>query len=283
MIRPLIANREATLHILKTFGLRTSKKLGQNFLISSQVVDGIVAAGEVTGADAVLEIGPGIGTLTQGLAETGARITAVELDRKLLDVLAKTLAGYDNIRLIHGDILKIDIASEMNDQPFKVVANLPYYITTPIIMLLLEARYPIEILVTMVQKEVAERMVAKPGSKAYGALSVAVQYYTEPAVMFTVPHSSFIPAPAVESAVIRCVVRKEPPVTVLDEKAFFRVVRAAFAQRRKTFANTLAAAGLSKELTSSILAQAGIDGQRRGETLSLEEFALVANCWVKNR
>lgn len=283
MIRPLIANRETTLHILKTFGLRTSKKLGQNFLVSPQVVAGIVAAGEVTDADAVLEIGPGIGTLTQGLAETGARITAVELDRKLLDVLARTLAGYSNVRLIHGDILKIDIAGEMNQQPFKVVANLPYYITTPIIMLLLEARYPIEILVTMVQKEVAERMVAKPGSKAYGALSVAVQYYTESTIMFTVPPGSFIPAPAVESAVIRCVVRKEPPVTVIEEKAFFRVVRAAFAQRRKTFANTLAAGGLSKELISFILAQTGIDGQRRGETLSLEEFASVANCWVRNR
>ena len=283
MIRPLIANRETTLHILKTFGLRTSKKLGQNFLVSPQVVAGIVAAGEVTDADAVLEIGPGIGTLTQGLAETGARITAVELDRKLLDVLARTLAGYSNVRLIHGDILKIDIAGEMNQQPFKVVANLPYYITTPIIMLLLEARYPIEILVTMVQKEVAERMVAKPGSKAYGALSVAVQYYTESTIMFTVPPGSFIPAPAVESAVIRCGVRKEPPVTVIEEKAFFRVVRAAFAQRRKTFANTLAAGGLSKELISFILAQTGIDGQRRGETLSLEEFASVANCWVRNR
>ena len=282
MIQPTIASREVTLHILKTFDLHMSKKLGQNFLIKKEVVDGIVAAGEVKAGDPVLEIGPGIGTLTQGLAETGASITAVELDRKLIGVLGKTLEGYENVRVIHGDILKIDISREIEQHPFKVIANLPYYITTPIIMMLLETRLPIELLVTMVQKEVAERMVAKPGSKTYGALSVAVQYYTEPSIMFTVPPSSFIPAPAVESAVIRCRVRREPPVAV-NEKAFFWIVKAAFSQRRKTLSNTLRAAGLSKELVDRVLAAAGIDGGRRGETMSLDEFAAVANAWVELR
>lgn len=282
MIQSVIANRDVTLHIIKTFNLHISKKLGQNFLIRKDVVDAIVGAGEVSSHDSVLEIGPGIGTLTQGLAETGAAITAVELDRKLLDVLSKTLAGYDNIRVVHGDILKLDISREMSDKPFKVIANLPYYITTPIIMMLLEKRLPIEVLVTMVQKEVAQRIVAKPGGKEYGALSVAVQYYTEPEIIMNVSPNSFIPAPAVESAVVRCRVRKEPPVSV-DEKAFFRIVKAAFSQRRKTFSNTLKGAGFSKDMITDILNISGIDGNRRGETMSMEEFAAVAQAWVQIR
>ncbi len=282
MIQPTIVNRDVTLHIIKSFDLHISKKLGQNFLIKKEVVDTIVAAGEVNAGDAVLEIGPGIGTLTQGLAETGAAITAVELDRKLLEVLSKTLAAYNNVRVVHGDVLKLDISREMSNKPFKVIANLPYYITTPIIMMLLEKRLPIEVLVTMVQKEVAERMVAKPGGKEYGALSVAVQYYTEPEIIITVPPNSFIPAPAVESAVIRCRVRKEPPVSV-DEKAFFRIVKAAFSQRRKTFSNTLKGAGFSKEVIAEILNISGIDGNRRGETMSIEEFSAVAQAWVQIR
>lgn len=280
-IKPCIAQKDVTLHILKTFGIHMSKRLGQNFLIDSQVVAGIVDAAQITAGDAVLEIGPGIGTLTQGLAEAGAAVTAVELDRRLLDVLAKTLTGYDNVKVIHGDILQIDISREINQERYKVVANLPYYITTPIIMKLLEDRLPIDILVTMVQKEVAQRMVAGPGGKDYGALSVAVQYYTQPEIMFSVPPRAFIPAPAVESAVIRCTVRSEPPVQVGSEKMFFRVVKAAFAQRRKTLANSLKAAGLDKEAVIQVLAEAGIDGRRRGEQLSLAEFAAVANAWTK--
>lgn len=279
-IKPRIAQKEVTLHIVKTFGIHMAKKLGQNFLIDGNVVDGIVAAAQVKAGDTVLEVGPGIGTLTQGLAEAGAEVTAVELDRRLLDVLAKTLEGYDNVKVIHGDILKIDISREINKEKYKLVANLPYYITTPIIMKFLEERLPVELLVTMVQKEVAQRMVAKPGGKDYGALSVAVQYYTEPEIMFIVPPKAFIPAPAVESAVIRCTVRTVPPVQVASEKMFFRVVKAAFAQRRKTLANGLKANGLDKAAVEKVLAQAGIDGTRRGEQLSLDEFAAIANAWT---
>ncbi|SCM82075.1 Ribosomal RNA small subunit methyltransferase A [uncultured Sporomusa sp.] len=279
-IKPRIAQKEVTLHILKTFGIHMAKKLGQNFLIDGNVVDGIVAAAQVKAGDTVLEVGPGIGTLTQGLAEAGAEVTAVELDRRLLDVLAKTLEGYDNVKVIHGDILKIDISREINKEKYKLVANLPYYITTPIIMKFLEERLPVELLVTMVQKEVAQRMVAKPGGKDYGALSVAVQYYTEPEIMFIVPPKAFIPSPAVESAVIRCTVRTVPPVQVASEKMFFRVVKAAFAQRRKTLANGLKANGLDKAAVEKVLAQAGIDGTRRGEQLSLDEFAAIANAWT---
>ncbi|HML89335.1 MAG TPA: 16S rRNA (adenine(1518)-N(6)/adenine(1519)-N(6))-dimethyltransferase RsmA [Methylomusa anaerophila] len=282
MLKPRIAQKDVTLHILKTFGIHMSKKLGQNFLIDGSVVAGIVSAAKVSPGDAVLEIGPGIGTLTQGLAEAGADVTAVELDRRLLTVLAKTLAGYENVKILQGDILKIDISREIiggNYKNYKVVANLPYYITTPIIMKLLEDRLPIELLVTMVQKEVAERMVAQPGGKDYGALSVAVQYYTVPEIMVVVPPASFIPPPAVESAVIRCTVRQEPPVQLFDEKYFFRVVKAAFAQRRKTLSNALKAAGLTKTLVDDILNSTGIDGKRRGEQLSQAEFAALANAW----
>lgn len=277
MLKPCIAKRDVTLHILKTFGIHTSKRLGQNFLVDEQVVNRIVAAGGITAEDTVLEIGPGIGTLTQALAETGAGIVAVELDRRLVDVLAKTLAGYENVRVIHGDILKLDLTAELGAGPYKVAANLPYYITTPIIMQLLEQRLPISCLVTMVQKEVAERMVASPGGKDYGALSVAVQYYTAAHIEFIVPPQSFIPSPAVESAVIRCDIRQQPPVEVKSEKTFFRVVKASFAQRRKTLTNALKAAGMNG--VGEVLAAAGVAGTRRGETLSLAEFAAVADAW----
>ncbi len=279
MIKPQIAKREVTIHILRAFGLQISKRLGQNFLVDEAVVDAIVAAAGVQAGEAVLEIGPGIGTLTQGLLEAGAKVVAVELDQRLVRVLGETLAGYDGVRVVHGDILKIDISREMATAPFKVIANLPYYITTPILMLLLEQRLPISVLVTMVQKEVAQRMVASPGGKDYGALSVAVQYYTVPEIVLTVPPRAFIPAPAVESAVIRCSVRERPPVAVADEAAFFRVVKAAFGQRRKTLANALKAAGIE----AAVLAAAGVDGGRRGETLSLAEFAAVANAWVAGK
>ena len=282
MIQPTIASREVTRYILKTFNIHMSKKLGQNFLIDADIVRGIVDAADIRPGERVLEIGPGIGTLTQGLAEAGAEVTAVELDKKLPAVLAKTLEGYENVRIVQGDILKVNIPEIMGSEPFKVAANLPYYITTPIIMTLLERRLPISRLVTMVQKEVADRMVAEPGTKAYGALSVAVQYYTQPHVELDVPPRSFIPAPEVDSVVIVCDVREKPPVTVADEKLFFRVVRAAFGQRRKTLRNALKGAGFDKELIRTALPAAGIDGTRRGETLSLMEFAAIATAFLKS-
>ena len=280
MLESIIASPEVVHYICKRFDIKMSKKLGQNFLIKRGIVDEIVHAAELTPGEPVLEIGPGIGTLTQGLAQSGADVTAIELDRRLLEVLDTTLASYDNVRIIHGDVLKLDVPSIMNHKPFKVVANLPYYITTPIIMSLLESKLPIERLVVMVQKEVALRMVAKPGTKDYGALSVAVQYYTEPDIVLDVPPKSFLPAPAVTSSVIRCVLRDKPPVDVIDEKLFFRVVKAGFAQRRKTFANTMKTTGLSKDRIEELLAKANIDGQRRGETFTLQEFADVANAWA---
>ena len=280
MLESVIASPEVVHYICKRFDIKMSKKLGQNFLIKRGIVDEIVHAAELTPGEPVLEVGPGIGTLTQGLAQSGADVTAIELDRRLLEVLDTTLPSYDNVRIIHGDVLKLDVPSIMNHKPFKVVANLPYYITTPIIMSLLESKLPIERLVVMVQKEVALRMVAKPGTKDYGALSVAVQYYTEPDIVLDVPPKSFLPAPAVTSSVIRCVLRDKPPVDVIDEKLFFRVVKAGFAQRRKTFSNTMKTTGLSKDRIEELLAKANIDGQRRGETFTLQEFADVANAWA---
>ena len=279
MLESVIASPEVVHYICKRFDIKMSKKLGQNFLIKRGIVDEIVHAAELTPGEPVLEVGPGIGTLTQGLAQSGADVTAIELDRRLLEVLDTTLASYDNVRIVHGDVLKLDVPTIMNHKPFKVVANLPYYITTPIIMSLLESKLPIERLVVMVQKEVALRMVAKPGTKDYGALSVAVQYYTEPDIVLDVPPKSFLPAPAVTSSVIRCVLRDKPPVDVIDEKLFFRVVKAGFAQRRKTFSNTMKTTGLSKDRIEELLAKANIDGQRRGETFTLQEFADVANAW----
>ncbi len=280
MLESVIASPEVVHYICKRFDIKMSKKLGQNFLIKRGIVDEIVHAAELTPGEPVLEVGPGIGTLTQGLAQSGADVTAIELDRRLLEVLDTTLASYDNVRIVHGDVLKLDVATIMNHKPFKVVANLPYYITTPIIMSLLESKLPIERLVVMVQKEVALRMVAKPGTKDYGALSVAVQYYTEPDIVLDVPPKSFLPAPAVTSSVIRCVLRDKPPVDVIDEKLFFRVVKAGFAQRRKTFSNTMKTTGLSRDRIEELLAKTNIDGQRRGETFTLQEFADVANAWA---
>ena len=280
MLESVIASPEVVHYICKRFDIKMSKKLGQNFLIKRGIVDEIVHAAELTVGEPVLEVGPGIGTLTQGLAQSGADVTAIELDRRLLEVLDTTLASYDNVRIIHGDVLKLDVPTIMNHKPFKVVANLPYYITTPIIMSLLESKLPIERLVVMVQKEVALRMIAKPGTKDYGALSVAVQYYTEPDIVLDVPPKFFLPAPAVTSSVIRCVLRDKPPVDVIDEKLFFRVVKAGFAQRRKTFSNTMKTTGLTRDRIEELLVKANIDGQRRGETFTLQEFADVANAWA---
>lgn len=246
-------------------------------MIDENVVRQIVEAAELSEADTVLEVGPGIGTLTQGLAESKAKVVTVELDTRLLPVLATTLEGYDNVRVVHGDILKVNIMEEVGAPEFKVCANLPYYITTPIIFALLEKRLPMERLVAMVQKEVAERMAAQPGGKDYGALSVAIQYYTEPEIAFIVPPTSFIPAPAVDSAVIVCKRRSKPPVEVCDEALFFRVVKAAFSLRRKMLSNSLKNMGIKSEQVAKWLELAGVDGKRRAETLSLEDFAKLTN------
>ena len=272
MLHPLIASPSATRHILKKFKLRAVKGLGQNFLIDAGIVNEIVEAAEICAGDEVLEIGPGIGTLTQGLLEAGAKVTAVEMDKKLPAVLKETLAGYENFRLIEGDILKINL-SELMPTKFKVAANLPYYITTQILLTLLEKDLPVTKIVTMIQREVAERMTAAPGSKIYGALSVAVQFRSEPRIAFEVPPENFLPPPEVTSAVVVCDVRK-PPVDV-DEDFFFKVVRTAFAQRRKTLLNSLASFGREKVLAS------GIDVTRRAETLSLEEFAKLSTALQK--
>ena len=278
--QPVIANPSVTRHILKAFNLHATKKFGQNFLVDANIVRGIVDSAEAGPGDKILEIGPGIGTLTQGLAESGAEVIAVEIDKKLPAVLAETLKGYDNVTIVPGDILKVNIREIMGEGPFKVAANLPYYITTPILMALLEQHLPITHIVTMVQKEVAERMVAKPGSRIYGALSVAVQYYTEPHIAYDVPPRSFIPAPEVDSVVIACKVRETPAVAVKDEKVFFRVVKAACGQRRKTISNAMKGAGFDKEQIAAAFEKAGIDAGRRGETFSLEEFGRLADALV---
>ena len=283
MDKPIIASPQVTNHILHRFKLRADKKLGQNFLIDENIVRNIVAAAELSDKDTVLEVGPGIGTLTQGLAESGASVVAVELDKRLLRVLDTTLEGYDNVRIVNGDILQVDIMQTVGVDEFKVCANLPYYITTPIIFALLEKRLPMERLVAMVQKEVAERMAAKPGGKDYGALSVAIQYYTEPEIAFIVPPSSFIPAPSVDSAVIVCKRREKPPVEVCDEALFFRVVKAAFSLRRKMLNNSLKNMGIKGEQVAKWLELAGVDGKRRAETLSLEDFAALTNTFAASK
>lgn len=283
MDKPIIASPQVTNHILHRFKLRADKKLGQNFLIDENIVRNIVAAAELSDKDTVLEVGPGIGTLTQGLAESGASVVAVELDKHLLPVLDTTLEGYDNVRIVNGDILQVDIMQTVGVDEFKVCANLPYYITTPIIFALLEKRLPMERLVAMVQKEVAERMAAKPGGKDYGALSVAIQYYTEPEIAFIVPPSSFIPAPSVDSAVIVCKRREKPPVEVCDEALFFRVVKAAFSLRRKMLNNSLKNMGIKGEQVAKWLELAGVDGKRRAETLSLEDFAALTNTFAASK
>ena len=270
MLHPIIADPSATKHILRRFKLRAVKGLGQNFLIDAQIVRQIVDAAEISAGDDVLEIGAGIGSLTQGLLEAGANVTAIELDKKLPAVLKETLAGYENFRLIEGDVLKINL-SELMPKTFKVAANLPYYITTQILLALLEKNLPVTKIVTMVQREVAERMTAVPNSKIYGALSVAVQLRSQPRIAFDVPPESFLPPPEITSSVVVCDVRK-PPFEIVDEEFFTKVVRAAFAQRRKTLLNSLTASGFNRE---KILAS-GIDSSLRAENLSLEDFAKLA-------
>lgn len=259
------------------------KSLGQNFLIDRNILRKIVDGAQITETDLVLEVGPGAGVLTQALASRAKRVIAVELDRSLLPILEETLAGFSNVEVINGDILKLDLRELFDrypDKKWKVVANLPYYITTPVIMRFLEEKLPLDSLVVMVQKEVAERMIAKPGGKDFGMLSVGVQYHTEPSIITMVPPTVFIPPPEVGSAVVKLTVRQKPPVEVPEEEGFFRVVKAAFGQRRKTLRNALLGGlGISKEDVEIILTKANIQGSRRGETLSLEEFAELSRAW----
>lgn len=274
-------------YIMGKYNFKFSKGLGQNFLINEFVVQDIVDGAEISSDDCILEIGPGIGVMTYEMASRAKAVTAVEIDSFLLPVLDETLASFDNVKIINSDVLKVDlnevIKTDFNGQAPKVVANLPYYITTPIVMSLLEDELPITDIVVMVQKEVADRMMAKPRTKAYGALSVAVQFYSEPEIITVVPQSSFMPQPKVESSVIRLKIRKRSDLNLLSKKTFFHTVKDAFSKRRKTLLNALSSGimQVNKELLKEAFEETGIDGIRRGETLTIEEFATLANAIYK--
>ena len=279
-----LGNPQNTIAVLQKYNFNFQKKFGQNFLIDTHVLDKIIAAANITKDDLVLEIGPGIGTMTQYLCESARQVVAVEIDKNLIPILEDTLSSYDNVKVINDDILKVDInkiAQEENGgRPIKVVANLPYYITTPIIMGLFESHVPIENITVMVQKEVADRMQVGPGTKDYGALSLAVQYYAEPYIVANVPPNCFMPRPKVGSAVIRLTRHSEVPVEVKDEKLMFRLIRASFNQRRKTLVNGLnnsPEVDVPKEKILDALEQMGMPATVRGETFTLEEFAQLSN------
>ena len=275
-----LSNPKQTIEVIQKHNFTFKKSFGQNFLIDSHVIEKIIRAAEIGPEDNVLEIGPGIGTLTQYLAEAAGKVVAVEIDEKLIPVLGETLAEYDNVEIINRDILKCDVDSIFDGKPFKVVANLPYYITTPIIMGLLEGKSHFDSLTVMIQKEVADRMKAGPGTKDYGALSLAVQYYAEPYLAANVPPNCFMPRPAVGSAVIRLKRRETPAVDVKDEKLLFKLIRAAFMERRKTLLNAVKNSqelDISKERVEEVLTEMGIDTRIRGEALTLEQFALIAD------
>ena len=279
-----LGNPQNTIAVLQKYNFNFQKKYGQNFLIDTHVLDKIIAAAGITKEDFVLEIGPGIGTMTQYLCESAREVTAVEIDKALIPVLEDTLSAYDNVEVLNQDILKVDInriAQEKNGgRPIKVVANLPYYITTPIIMGLFESQVPIDSITVMVQKEVADRLQVGPGTKDYGALSLAVQYYAKPEIVANVPPNCFMPRPKVGSAVIRLTRHKEPPIQVKDEKLMFQIIRASFNQRRKTLANGLNNAGgfhLSKEAIIKAIEELGVSPSIRGEALTLEQFARLSD------
>lgn len=284
-----LGNPKNTIEVIQKYEFAFQKKFGQNFLIDTHVLDKIIRAAGVTKEDMVLEIGPGIGTMTQCLAEAADRVVAVEIDSNLIPILKDTLKDYDNITVINEDILKVDIkklAEEYNGgRPIKVVANLPYYITTPIIMGLFESEVPIDNITVMVQKEVADRMQTGPGSKDYGALSLAVQYYAEPYIVANVPPNCFIPRPNVGSAVIRLTRHQKPPVEVKDSGLMFRLIRASFNQRRKTLQNGLNNSSelhYSKEQIARAIESLGVPATVRGEALTLEQFARLANYFTEN-
>ena len=270
--------------MLQKYHFNFQKKFGQNFLINTSILEEIIDAAEITREDFVLEIGPGIGTMTQYLCEAAREVVAVEIDTNLIPILGDTLSAYDNVEVMNADILKVDIAKLADERnggkPIKVVANLPYYITTPIIMGLFESHVPIDSITIMVQKEVADRMQEGPGSKEYGALSLAVQYYAKPEIVVNVPPSCFMPQPKVGSAVIRLTRHENPPVDVDNEKLMFQVIRASFNQRRKTLAdglNNFGSFSLGKEEIQKSIEELGVPVNIRGEALSLEQFAKLSN------
>lgn len=281
---PYLGNPQETIAVLNKYQFTFQKKFGQNFLIDTHVLEKIISAAGITEEDFVLEIGPGIGTMTQYLASAAREVCAVEIDKSLIPILEDTLKDYDNVTVINQDILKVDIAELAREKnkgkPIKVVANLPYYITTPIIMGLFESHVSVESITVMVQKEVADRMQMGPGTKDYGALSLAVQYYAEPYIVANVPPNCFMPRPKVGSAVIRLTRHKEPPVRVKDEKLLFAIIRASFNQRRKTLANGLKnyeGLPFTKEEIEEAISQCGFSPSVRGEALSLKEFAMLAD------
>ena len=283
-----LSNPQRTIEVIKKYEFCFQKKFGQNFLIDGHVLDKIIAGAGVTKDDMVLEIGPGIGTMTQYLAEAAGKVVAVEIDRNLLPILQETLADYDNVKVIHADVLSLDleklVQEENGGRPIKVVANLPYYITTPIIMALFEQHVPLANVTVMVQKEVAARMKSGPGSKDYGALSLAVQYYAEPYIVANVPCNCFMPRPNVDSSVIRLTRYEEPPVQVKDEKMLFKIIRASFNQRRKTLQNGLnnsSDLNFTKDQIAAAIAEAGFSPSVRGEALTLEQFAKLTDILLK--
>lgn len=279
-----LGNPKNTIEVLQKYNFNFQKKFGQNFLIDTHVLDKIIRESGITKEDCVLEIGPGIGTMTQYLAENAREVVAVEIDDHLIPILEDTLSAYDNVTVIHNDILKVDIGKIVEEKnagkPIKVVANLPYYITTPIIMGLFESHVPLKSITIMVQKEVADRMQVGPGTKDYGALSLAVQYYAEPEIVANVPPNCFMPRPNVGSAVIRLTRYENPPVDVKDEKFMFALIRASFNQRRKTLVNGLTNASnlkVTKEQILGALEEMNLSATIRGEALTLEQFATLAN------
>lgn len=283
-----LSNPQRTIEVIKKYEFCFQKKFGQNFLIDGHVLDKIIAGAGVTKDDMVLEIGPGIGTMTQYLAEAAGKVVAVEIDRNLLPILQETLADYDNVKVIHADVLSLDleklVQEENGGRPIKVVANLPYYITTPIIMALFEQHVSLANVTVMVHKEVAARMKSGPGSKDYGALSLAVQYYAEPYIVANVPCNCFMPRPNVDSAVIRLTRYEEPPVQVKDEKMLFKIIRASFNQRRKTLQNGLnnsSELNFTKDQIAAAIAEAGFSPSVRGEALTLEQFAKLTDILLK--
>ena len=281
---PYLGNPQKTIEVIQKYEFAFQKKFGQNFLIDTHVLDKIISAAEITKDDLVVEIGPGIGTMTQYLACAAREVVAIEIDKMLIPILQDTLSAYDNVTIINEDVLKVDLnklAEEKNGgRPVKVVANLPYYITTPIIMGLFENHVPLHSITIMVQKEVADRMRMGPGTKDYGALSLAVQYYAEPYLVANVPQNCFMPRPKIGSAVIKLTVHEKPPVTVRDEKLMFKLIRASFNQRRKTLQNGLSndrSLNLSKEQIAAAIEQLRLSPTVRGETLSLGQFAELSN------
>lgn len=277
-----LSSHSATMDLVKKHGFKFTKSLGQNFLIDDNIVDKIVAGAGIGPGDKIIEVGPGIGTLTREMASRAQNLMAVEIDKNLIPILEDTLEDYDNVKIVNEDIIKADIRGLIDENlgggPVKLVANLPYYITTPIIMRFLEENINVTDIVVMVQKEVAERMNAQPGGKDFGALSVAVQYYCDTEIVAKVPRHLFVPQPNVDSIVIALRVRPERKYKVDDEDLYFKVVKAAFGQRRKTLLNSISSMGnLAKDQVKEAMEEAGIDPKRRGETLSLDEFAILSN------